>query len=44
MLERRLTVLLAPTPLRHAQRLLLPVLALGLLALVLSMPHPVIGR
>jgi hypothetical protein len=44
MLERRLTVLLAPTPLRHAQRFLLPVLALGLLALVLSMPHPVIGR
>ena len=44
MLERRLTVLLAPTPLRHAQRVLLPALALGLLLLVLALPHPVIGR
>jgi hypothetical protein len=43
-LERRLTVLLAPTPLRHAQRFLLPALALGLLAIVLLMPHPVIAH
>jgi beta-lactamase regulating signal transducer with metallopeptidase domain len=44
MLERRLTVLLAPTPLRHAQRVLFPALALGLVLLVLALPHPVIGR
>jgi hypothetical protein len=44
MLEHRLTRLLAPTPLRHVQRFLLPALALGLLFLVLSMPHPVLGR
>jgi hypothetical protein len=44
MLERRLMVLLAPAPLRQAQRFLLPVLALGLLSLALSLPHPVIGR
>jgi bla regulator protein BlaR1 len=40
MLERRLIALVAPTPLRHVQRLLLPAAALGLLYLVLSMPHP----
>jgi hypothetical protein len=44
MLEHRLTVLLAPTPLRHVQRFLLPALAIGLLLVVLSMPHPVLGR
>ncbi|MDP9206709.1 MAG: M56 family metallopeptidase [Gemmatimonadota bacterium] len=43
-LERRLTVLLAPTPLRHVQRFLLPAVALGLVFVVLSMPHPVLGR
>lgn len=43
-LERRLTVLLAPTPLRHAQKFLLPAVALGLLLVVISMPHPVLGR
>jgi hypothetical protein len=43
-LERRLTVLLAPKPLRHAQRILLPALALGLVLLVLMLPHPVITR
>ena len=43
-LERRLTVLLAPTPLRHVQRFLLPALAFGLLVVVLKMPHPVLGR
>jgi hypothetical protein len=43
-LERRLIALLAPTPLRHVQRFLLPVAALGLLFLVLSMPHPVLGQ
>ena len=44
MLERRLTALLAPTPLRQAHRILLPVLALALLVLVLALPHPVTGR
>jgi beta-lactamase regulating signal transducer with metallopeptidase domain len=44
MLERRLTVLLAPAPLRHVQRLLLPGAALGLLFVVLWMPHPVLER
>lgn len=43
-LERRLTALLAPAPLRNVQRFLLPVLALGLLLIVLSTPHPVLGR
>ena len=41
-LERRLTLLLAPEPLRRAQRVLLPVLAFGLLYLVFAMPHPVV--
>lgn len=41
-LERRLTHLLAPTPLRHVQRFLLPATVLGLLLLVLWMPHPVL--
>jgi bla regulator protein BlaR1 len=44
MLEHRLTALMAPTPLRHVQRFLLPAAALGLLFVVLSMPHPVLGR
>ena len=44
MLERRLTALLAPTPVRPVQRVLLPVLALGVVALVLMLPHPVVGR
>jgi beta-lactamase regulating signal transducer with metallopeptidase domain len=43
-LERRLRALLAPAPLRLAQRVLLPLLALGALAVVLSMPHPVVGH
>jgi hypothetical protein len=43
-LERRLTHLLAPTPLRHFQRFLVPALAIGLLFVALSMPHPVLGR
>ncbi len=42
-LERRLSALLAPTPLRHVQRFLLPAAALGLLFVVLLMPHPVLG-
>lgn len=41
-LERRLTALLAPTPLRHIQRFLLPAAAIALLFVVLSMPHPVL--
>jgi beta-lactamase regulating signal transducer with metallopeptidase domain len=43
MLERRLTALLAPAPLRLAQRVLLPVSAIALLVLVLTMPHPVLS-
>jgi len=42
-LERRLTALLAPTPLRHLQRFLLPAVAIGLLFVVAWMPHPVVG-
>jgi bla regulator protein BlaR1 len=42
-LERRLTALLAPTPLRHLHRFLLPAIALGLLFVVLAMPHPVLS-
>jgi len=44
MLERRLNQLLAPTPLRHLQRLFVPALAVALLALVLWMPHPIPGH
>jgi hypothetical protein len=43
-LERRLTALLAPTPLRHIHRFLLPAAALGLLVVVLLMPHPVLEK
>jgi bla regulator protein BlaR1 len=43
-LEQRLTMLLAPTPLRHIQRFLLPAFAFGLLVLALKVPHPVLGR
>lgn len=43
LLERRLTALLAPPPLRQAQRLLLPAIACVLLFVVLSMPHPVLS-
>jgi len=43
MLERRLTMLLAPTPLKHVQRFLLPAAAFALLLVVLWMPHPVLG-
>jgi hypothetical protein len=42
-LERRLTALLAPAPLRQAQRFLLPAIACVLLFVVLSMPHPVLS-
>jgi beta-lactamase regulating signal transducer with metallopeptidase domain len=42
-LERRLTALVAPTPLRHAQKFVLPIVATALLLLVLWMPHPVLG-
>ena len=42
-LERRLTALLAPTPLRHLHRFLLPAIALGLLFVVVAMPHPVLS-
>ena len=43
-LERRLMALVAPAPLRHVHRFLLPAAALGLLFVVVSMPHPVLGR
>ncbi len=43
-LERRLTALLAPTPLRYVQRFLLPTVALGLFFLVLLIPHPVLSK
>jgi beta-lactamase regulating signal transducer with metallopeptidase domain len=43
-LERRLTMLLAPTPLRHAQKILLPIAACVLLFIVLSIPHPIVGH
>ena len=42
-LERRLTVLLAPTPLRHVQKFLLPPPRSALLVVVLLMPHPVLA-
>ena len=42
MLEQRLTAMLAPTPLRHAQRFMLPALAFALLCAVLLMPHPML--
>lgn len=44
MLERRLTMLLAPTPLSHVQRFLLPAAACVLLFFVLSLPHPILTR
>jgi beta-lactamase regulating signal transducer with metallopeptidase domain len=43
LLERRLTALVAPAPLRRAQKFILPVLACVLLFIVISMPHPVVG-
>ena len=42
-LERRLTALVSPTPLRRAQKFLLPVLTLALLFIVVWMPHPILG-
>jgi beta-lactamase regulating signal transducer with metallopeptidase domain len=44
MLEHRLTMLLAPTQLRRVQRIMLVGVVCGLLVLVLSMPHPVLGH
>jgi beta-lactamase regulating signal transducer with metallopeptidase domain len=43
-LEHRLTVLLAPTPLRQIQRVLLPAAVIALLFVVAVMPHPVLGH
>lgn len=40
-LEKRLRALVAPAPLRHAQRFLLPIAAVVLLAVAVSLPHPV---
>jgi bla regulator protein blaR1 len=42
-LERRLRALVSPTPLRRAQKFLLPVLSLTLLFIVVWMPHPILG-
>jgi beta-lactamase regulating signal transducer with metallopeptidase domain len=42
-LERRLTRLLEPAPLRQIQRLMLAVVVLGLMCVVLWMPHPIVG-
>lgn len=42
-LERRLRALVSPTPLRRAQKFLLPVLTLALLFIVVWMPHPILG-
>lgn len=42
MLDRRLRALLIPAPGPYLHRYLLPVLAVGLLALTLSLPHPVV--
>ncbi|MGK2963442.1 MAG: M56 family metallopeptidase [Gemmatimonadaceae bacterium] len=44
MLERRLIALVAPVPLRHIQRFLLPALACLMIFVLLSMPHPVLAR
>jgi hypothetical protein len=41
-LERRLTALLAPAPLRRAQKVLVPAVAIALVLLVLSLPHPIV--
>jgi beta-lactamase regulating signal transducer with metallopeptidase domain len=43
-LEHRLTVLLAPAPLRQIQRFLVPAAVIALLFLVLVMPHPVLAH
>jgi bla regulator protein BlaR1 len=41
MLERRITRLVSPAPLRKIQKFLLPLLAVALLLVVLKMPHPI---
>jgi len=43
MLEKRLSALVAPEPLRAMQRFLLPAAALALFCVVLWMPHPIVG-
>jgi hypothetical protein len=43
-LEERLTMLLAPAPIRHAQKFLLPIAAAALLIFALSLPHPVMDN
>jgi len=43
MLERRIAALVAPTRLRSFHRFLIPAAALGLLCVVLWMPHPIVG-
>jgi beta-lactamase regulating signal transducer with metallopeptidase domain len=41
-LEHRLTMLLAPSPLRGAQRFVMPIIAFGVLVVALTLPHPVL--
>ena len=42
-LERRLTALVTPTQLGNLQRFLFPAFALGLMFVVVWMPHPILG-
>ncbi|HST07495.1 MAG TPA: M56 family metallopeptidase [Gemmatimonadaceae bacterium] len=44
MLEHRLTQLVAPTRLRHLQKIFVPCLIVALLTLVVWMPHPILGH
>jgi beta-lactamase regulating signal transducer with metallopeptidase domain len=44
MLERRITQLVARRPLRRLQRVFAPAVIVGLLALVVWMPHPIPGH
>jgi beta-lactamase regulating signal transducer with metallopeptidase domain len=44
MLERRLRRLLAPAPLKRLERIILPAMVIGLLVLVIWMPHPITGH
>ena len=42
-LEQRLRALVAPAPLRRAQKFMLPMLTVALLFIVVWMPHPILG-
>lgn len=43
MLERRITALVSYSPLKTAQKFLLPALVIVLLVVVVRMPHPIVG-